>query len=251
MIPLPASFLAGHIAHRGLHDRAAGRPETSLAAFRAAVDLGVGIELDVQPSKDGEAMAFHDYDLARLTGRAGAVDDLSARALGKTPLLGGDEGVPTLRAALAMIAGRVPVLIEVKDRDGDMGPGIGPLEDAVIDALSGYDGDVALMSFNPHSVAHMAARAPHLPRGLTTSNFAAQHWPELSPATRTRLAAIPDLDRVGGAFISHQVDALDMPRVAEIKASGLPILCWTVRSKAQEAVAREIADAVTFEGYLP
>ncbi|TFL20173.1 glycerophosphodiester phosphodiesterase family protein [Jannaschia formosa] len=251
MIPLPVFFLAGHIAHRGLHDRAAGRPENSLAAFRAAVGIGVAIELDVQPSKDGEAMAFHDYDLARLTGREGAVDDLSAAALGETPLLGGDEGVPTLRAALAAVAGRVPVLIEVKDRDGDMGPRVGPLEDAVIDALDGYEGDVAVMSFNPHSVARMADRAPHLPRGLTTSAFEARHWPELSDATRARLAAIPDLDRVGGAFISHQADALQMPRVAEIKASGLPVLCWTIRSRAQEAMARRIADAVTFEGYLP
>jgi glycerophosphoryl diester phosphodiesterase len=56
---------------------------------------------------------------------------------------------------------------------------------------------------------------------------------------------------VGAGFVSHDVAALDMPRVAEIKAAGLPVLCWTVRSKAEEAEARRVADAVTFEGYLP
>ncbi|PWJ21911.1 glycerophosphodiester phosphodiesterase family protein [Jannaschia seohaensis] len=251
MIPLPASFLKGHLAHRGLHDREKGRPENSLAAFRAAIELGVGIELDVQRSADGVAMAFHDYKLERLTGRAGQIADLDAAALAEVPLLGGDEGVPTLAQALAEIAGRVPVLIEVKDQDGAMGPNVGPLEDAVLAALDGYEGDVALMSFNPHSVAHMATKAPHLPRGLTTSAFDAEDWPDLPAETRERLARIPDLDRVGAAFISHQGDALTMPRVAEIKAQGLPILCWTIRSKEQERIARTVADAVTFEGYLP
>jgi glycerophosphoryl diester phosphodiesterase len=145
----------------------------------------------------------------------------------------------------------VPVLVEVKDRDGAMGPRIGSLEDAVLAALEGYGGDVAVMSFNPHSMAHMAARAPSLTRGLVTCAFEAEDWPLLPAGVRARLAAIPDLERVGAGFVSHDKGALGMERVAEIKAAGLPVLCWTVRSKAEEAEARRVADAVTFEGYLP
>ena len=248
---LPRSFLAGPIAHRGLHDRSAGRPENSMAAFDAAVARGYAIELDVQPSADGVAMAFHDDRLDRLTDATGPVERLTADALSRLTLRGGTAGIPRLAEVLGRVAGRVPLLVEIKDQDGDMGPDVGPLEDAVIAALDGYAGPVAVMSFNPHTVACLQNRAPHLPRGLVTSAFDARTWPDLSPATRDRLAGIPDLRRVGACFVSHEADALDMPRVAEIKAAGLPILCWTVRSPAQEAEARRIADTVTFEGYLP
>ncbi|MGB3405992.1 MAG: glycerophosphodiester phosphodiesterase family protein [Jannaschia sp.] len=251
MTRLPDSFLRGHIAHRGLHDRTNGRPENSVAAFMAALDLGIAIELDVQPSADGVAMAFHDNNLDRLTLEVGPIHLRTAADLSQIPLRGGPAGIPALGDVLTLIGGRVPLLIEIKDRDGDMGANIGPLEDAVLAALDGYAGDVACMSFNPNSVAHLAARAPRIPRGLVTSAFLPEHWPELTESTRHRLAGIPDVERVGASFISHEVGTLDMPRVAEIKAAGLPILCWTVRSAAQEREARKIADAVTFEGYLP
>ncbi|MEL6680763.1 MAG: phosphodiesterase, partial [Pseudomonadota bacterium] len=81
--------------------------------------------------------------------------------------------------------------------------------------------------------------------------FEAVFWPDVPEDRRTELAGIPDLDRVGACFISHNRAHLDSPRVHEIKAAGLPILCWTVRSADQEAEAREIADNITFEGYSP
>ena len=63
----PDWLTARPIAHRGLHDRAASRPENTLAAARAAVAGGFAIECDVQLSADGEAMVFHDAALGRLT----------------------------------------------------------------------------------------------------------------------------------------------------------------------------------------
>ncbi len=248
---LPAALLRGHIAHRGLHDAGGGRPENSMAAFRAAIELSLAIELDLQPSADGVAMVFHDVELDRLTGVQGAVSARQAADLQAIPLLGCDEGMPRLSEVLAMVAGRVPLLIEIKDQDGELGPAVGLLEAAVIADLADYAGDVAVMSFNPHSVAYIQARAPHLPRGLVTAAYDAEHWPTLPPETRERLAAIADFDRVGAGFISHQADALGMARVHELKARGVPILCWTIRSPEEEVRARRIADAVTFEGYLP
>jgi len=90
-----------------------------------------------------------------------------------------------------------------------------------------------------------------LPRGMTTSAFVPEDWPELSEATRDRLRAIPDLDRVGAGFISHEARDLARQRVVEIKARGVPILCWTIRSQEHEARARAVADNITFEGYAP
>jgi glycerophosphoryl diester phosphodiesterase len=249
-VPLPASFLTTPLAHRALHDVAQGRPENSRAAIRAAIARGYGIEIDLQPSRDGAAMVFHDYDMGRLTGRAGPIRLQSAAELAQTPLLGGDEGVPGLDEVLDLVAGQVPLLIELKDQHGQMGATDGGLERAVAAALAGYRGDVALMSFNPQSVIQLAELCPDLPRGIVTSAYRAEDWPLLRAEVRDRLRDIPDYAVSGSSFISHEVGDLDRPRVAEIKAAGGHVLCWTVRSAAQEAKARRIAENITFEGYL-
>ncbi|MCX7890546.1 MAG: glycerophosphodiester phosphodiesterase family protein, partial [Rhodobacteraceae bacterium] len=114
---------------------------------------------------------------------------------------------------------------------------------------SGYAGPVAVMSFNPDSVAALADAAPAIPRGLTTGSFAPEDMPEAGPELLERLRAIADADRVGAAFISHEAADLGRARVAELKARGMPVLCWTIRSPEAEAEARRVADNVTFEGY--
>ncbi len=249
MTRLPAAFLRAPLAHRAYHDIAAGRPENSRAAVRAAIRARYGIELDVQPSADGLAMVFHDEDLRRLTGKDGAIRAHRAEDLHAIRLLGGDEGIPTLSEILALVAGRVPLLIEIKDQDGRLGPNVGPLERAVAADLAGYRGDAALMSFNPHSVTALAGLAPDRPRGLTTGGFDLRAWPLLPGATRRRLRAITDYDATGAVFISHQANDLGRPRVAALKAQGAAVLCWTIRTPQAEAKARKLADNITFEGY--
>lgn len=157
---LPASFLDRPIAHRAYHDIAAGRPENSVEAIIAAIEAGYGIEIDLQLSADGVAMVFHDYDLDRLTEETGPVRARSAAALGAIALKHGSRGIPTFAEVLTLVAGQVPLLVEVKDQDGAMGPDVGPLEAAAVQALRCYDGPVALMSFNPHSVAALAGWRP-------------------------------------------------------------------------------------------
>ncbi len=248
---LDPAFLDRPIAHRALHDRKAGRPENSRAAIREALARGYGIEVDIQPSADQHAMVFHDYDLGRLTGSRGPVRLRSARELGDVRLKGDTEGIPTLAEVLDLVAGRVPLLIEIKDQDLGLGPDIGPLEEAVARVLAGYPGPVAVMSFNPHVVARMAELLPDVPRGLVTSGFPARKWPLVKAERRRELAAIPDIERVGASFISHDRRDLGRARVREIKDGGLPVLTWTVRSPAEEEEARKVADNITFEGYLP
>ena len=247
---LPASFLTIPLAHRALHDRKAGRVENSRKSIQAALDAGYGIEMDLQLSSDGHAMVFHDDLLDRLTGESGPVRNRTRAELEAIPLKDDGSTIPALADVLAQVAGRVPLLIELKDQDGEMGPNVGELERATVAALQGYQGDVALMSFNPHSVAILAEIAPDIPRGITTSSYEAQWWPEVPEATRDILREIPDYDRVGACFISHESTDLDRPRVAELKAQGAAILTWTIRSAEAEAEARRIVDNVTFEGYL-
>lgn len=248
-VALPDSFLRLPIAHRAYHDRAARRPENSRAAIRAAMDAGYAIEIDIQPSGDGMPMVFHDYDLRRLTGRPGRIRGLTAAELGALPLLDADEGIPTLAEVLALVGGQVPLLIEIKDQDGGMGPDVGPLEAAVAEALRDYRGDVALMSFNPHSVAALAEHAPDRPRGITTSAYRDADWPFLSARVRDVLRDIPDLERTGSSFVSHEASDLDRPLLQTLKCDGIHILTWTIRSPEAEAKAREVARNVTFESY--
>lgn len=246
---LPAAFLAAPLAHRALHDRAQGRPENSRAAIRAAIAAGYGIEIDLQLSADGQAMVFHDEGLERLTAATGWVKDRSAAELGAIALRDSDEGIPTLAEVLAIVAGRVPLLIEVKDQMLTPGGRIGPLEQATVAALRGYAGPVALMSFNPDAVAELARLAPDLPRGLTTGSFDPVEYAPLPPDLCARLREIPDYDRVGAGFISHEAADLDRARVLALKAAGARILCWTITSPEAEARARRVAENITFEGY--
>ena len=247
---LPARLLARPITHRGLHDVTDGRPENSVEAFEAAITGGYGIELDLQLSKDGVAMVFHDYTLERLTAERGPVAQCTAAELRAIPLTGGKAGIPTLAELLSLVEGRVPLLIEIKDQDGRMGDNVGPLEQATAQDLAGYTGDVAVMSFNPYAVIAFGEAAPQVPRGLVTSAFIPKAWPTLPVSVCDTLRDIPDYKRTGATFISHEGPDLSRARVAELKAEGANVLCWTIKSPAQEAEARKIADNVTFEGYL-
>ncbi len=249
-VQLAEAFRTCPLAHRGLHDLAAGRPENSIESIKAAIERGFGIEIDVQLSADDKAIVFHDYDLVRLTNDTGALRQRVAADLHGISLKGSQSGIPGLRDVLELVGGQVPLLVEIKDQDGALGENVGALESAVAADLDGYTGDVALMSFNPHSVKVMSELLPNIPRGLVTDAFSSEDWPV--PEERLAdLREIPDYERIKASFISHDRRDLSRPRVAELKASGATILCWTVRSPEQETEARKIAENITFEGYLP
>ncbi len=248
-VPLPPDFLRLPIAHRGYHDRAARRPENSPAAVRAAVEAGYGIEIDLQLSSDGIPMVFHDETLDRLTGETGAVNARTAAELGRIPLKNVEDGIPTLTKILALVAGKSPLLIEIKDQTGSMSADTGALEAATATLLAAYTGPVAVMSFNPHSVAAMARLVPAIPRGIITSAYDPADWAPLPAETCAHLRQIPDYDRTQASFISHEWKDLARQRVADLKLQGAAILCWTIKSAAEEATARQYADNITFERF--
>lgn len=246
---LPAAYLDRPFAHRGLHDRAAGVVENSRAAIMAAVDAGYGVEIDIQMSADGEAMVFHDYAMERLTGLDGFARTRTSQELSLVRLSDSDEYIPTLTEVLALVDGRAPLLIEIKDQHLALGPVDGRIEKRVAELLAGYSGLTALMSFNPHSVARCQEHAPDIPRGRVTCDFGVEDWAHVPAKVRAELATLTDLETLSASFISHQHDMLGDDAVTAIKAAGLPVTCWTIRSPAEEAMARQIADNITFEGY--
>ena len=232
-----AALIARPFAHRGLHGP--GRIENSRAAFAAAIAAGSGIELDVQASADGQAMVFHDADLARLADARGALAAWSAAELGQFRLQGSDERIPTLVEILALIGGRAPLLIEVKSPKR----AVGALCRSVAAALQSYIGAVGVMSFNPE-VGHWFARhAPERLRGLVVT----EQGKGLKGLVERPLA----LWRSRADFLAY--DIRDLPsRFADAqRAKGMPVLTWTVRSLADRARAAEHASQIIYEVPAP
>ena len=249
MTRLSSAFLTRPIAHRGYHNKAEGVIENSPSAFAAAIAAGYPIELDLQLSRDGVPMVFHDDTLNRLTAETGAVRDRDAAKLETFSLKGGTDRIPTLARVLQQIDAAVPLLIELKDQHGTMGDTDGVLERAALDVLRDYAGPFALMSFNPSMVAKVAELSPDTPRGFIGSAWRKVDEPHVPVDRRAELATIPDFERIGADFLSHDHTNLESPRVEQLKAQGVPILCWTIRSPEQENQARKFANNITFEGY--
>jgi glycerophosphoryl diester phosphodiesterase len=221
-------------AHRGLHG--GGRVENSNGAFRAAAEAGYGIELDVQLSRDGWPMVFHDDRLDRLTNKSGPLAALTASELRSIRLYTSNEVMPTLREALEIVWARVPVLIEVKAPDRH----VAPLCEAVARALEGYAGPVGVMSFNPEVGAWFARRAPERLRGLVVSERGKK-------GLRGRLGRRLALWRSRADFLAYDIRDLPSPFAAAARARGVPIYTWTVRSEADRARGAAHADQIIFE----
>jgi glycerophosphoryl diester phosphodiesterase len=152
---------------------------------------------------------------------------------------------------MSYIAGRVPVLIELKDQDGTLGDTPSVFESAVCKILDRYTGPVAIMSFNPFMIARCAKLSPNIPRGLITEVFKQDEWPNISKFRCDKLTKISDYFNAGATFISHDHMDLKSDEVNRLKKAGATILCWTVRTQNEDIEARKIADSVTFENYLP
>ena len=237
-------------AHRGLHNAARGIYENSRAAFIAAIEHGYGIELDVQMSRDGQAIVFHDDTLDRLTDQCGPVRAMTAADLTGLTIGTSTDRIEPLADILNLIDGRVPVLIEIKDQSLTLSETDGKLEYAVAQAVANYSGPSAVMSFNPHAMFHINTTAPDVICGLTTCNFTPDEWPEVDAQRLRELDKIPDFDQLGAVFVSHDVNDLGNPALTALRKRGVPILCWTVQSQKQAASLDQLVDNITFENFL-
>ncbi len=228
-------------AHRGLHITG-GAVENAPSAFASAVAQGLGIECDIQRSSDGLAMVFHDDTLDRLTAETGAVSARSAAQLGKIALTGSSDTIPTLRAVLDQIAGRVPLLIEIKSRRGRAAERqVHATCLAVRRVLEGYLGNHAVMSFDPRVAHWFAVHSPLTVRGMVMTE---EGGLTLVRRVRRRLAlwhARPD-------FLAYDIRDLPSRFAAAQRRRGLPVVTWTVNSPEKRARAAVNADAPIVEG---
>lgn len=230
--PARVAWLKGvTYAHRGLHGPSA--PENSPSAFAAAIAAGLGIECDVQETADGQALVFHDWELDRLTGETGPVADRTSAALARIALRGSPDTIPPLSAMLAEVAGRVPLLIEIKTlRERP----VAALCAAIGRDLAGYRGPVAIMGFDPRVCRWFRRHAPDVVRGLVVSD-------SLGSEMRRRL----DLWRAKPHFLAYDIRELPSRFAAAQRSRGLPVLTWTVSTAALLERARLHADGFIAE----
>lgn len=240
------------IAHRGLHDRSRGVIENSRSAFEAAIAAHFDIECDVQLSRDGVPMVFHDDDLERLTGLKGPVGSLSAAELGATALLGSADGnaPQQLSDMLDQVAGRTLLQIELKHQPTvEMRE---QLAETVARAVAAYAGPVVLESFDPHLLTALRRQGYKGALGIITYDYRdLSEDVHLTGSERFVLRHLLHWPWTRFSFISCYHGALGLLSVRLFRMFGLPVTTWTIRDIRERQAVAGHADQIVFEGFDP
>ncbi|WP_417425105.1 glycerophosphodiester phosphodiesterase [Hoeflea sp.] len=224
------------IAHRGYHDMNQTIWENTRSAFARAIEGGYAIECDVHIATDGVPVVFHDDDLERLCGLPGDVRAKTSKELAQLSIGGTADRIPSLPDLLKQVDGQVPLVIELKARPGDDGG----LADAVVECLEGYEGRLALMSFDHALLRDLKAAGATCPLGLTAEGVK----PETAFVHEEAM-------QMGLDFISYCVHHLPNSFIEAQRAQGVPIITWTVRDADAVELTHKYADQMTFEGFDP
>ena len=217
--------------------------------MQAAIAGNFSIEVDIQLTADGEAMVHHDDALGRLTEGSGALLGKSAAELRAVKFKNTTERMMSLDDLLTLVAGRAPLVIEVKSHfDGDR-----KLVKRMADVLASYSGPVVGMSFDPDQVLALREFAPNLPRGIVAQrNYDDDYWKKLTREQRVSMLYLRHAFRTEPHFVAFWVNQLPAPApwIAR-NIFGCPLLTWTVRTPEQREWAARYADQMIFEGFVP
>lgn len=236
----PEPALLCHYVHRGLHGKEI--PENSLAAFERACEAGYGIELDVQLSRDGKVMVFHDYSLKRMTGLDKKLCELDANELTSLFLAGSEQTIPTFEQVLALVDGRVPILIELKGEDINTA-----LCEKVAAILKNYKGAYCLESFNPLLIGNMKKFLPDAYRGLLYTNVCREK--KKRSALNIALTAMALNVVAKPHFIAYnKADRNSLPVKLTTKLYGAQRFVWTLKSRDELEIAKALDEWAIFEG---
>jgi glycerophosphoryl diester phosphodiesterase len=243
--PAPGWLTARPIAHRGLHDGASGVVENTLSAFSAAIEGDYAIECDLQVSRDGEAFVFHDATLDRLTDATGAVEKRSASELEAVAVRGTSDRIPRLAQLLDLVAGKVPLVIEIK-AEWQWDPG---LTRRTLELLGSYGGPHCIMSFDPRVVAMVRQFSPGTVRGMTVDRALDPQYNALPTRALSLLRSMGYLASTAPHFLSAYFRDLPWAPVTALRDAALPVISWTIRSPAEARDALRHSDQITFEGF--
>lgn len=233
-------------AHRGLYDNTCLVPENSLLAFQRAINNDYGIELDVQLTKDNVPVVVHDYNLERVTGDNVLVSRLTYKELSEYHLFNTDEQIPTLKEALKLINGRVPVMIELK-----VGVNYTQTCRYVAPILKNYYGDYAVISFSPLVLKWFKENMPGTLRGQLSTNYTKDHM-QATPTLEFLLTHLMFNFMSRPDFISYNYKYASNPSLNICKKLFLcPTAAWTIKNEAQYEEASEHFDIIVFDSFSP
>ena len=228
-----------YYAHRGLHSE--GIPENSMAAFRASLAGGYGIELDVHLMKDGKLAVIHDASLKRTAGADVVIEDLTEADLPNYPLEGTDEIIPLFSQVLELYDGKAPIIVELKAEGGNHAA----LTKAACDLLDGYKGAYCLESFDPRCVAWLTRNRPDMIRGQLTEDFVSNKRSPLPMVLKFILTHQLENFLIRPDFVAYKFkDRKTLGNFLARKVWGAQGVTWTVTSQ-------EDLDAAAKEGWLP
>ncbi|WP_183871157.1 glycerophosphodiester phosphodiesterase [Rhizobium sp. BK491] len=224
------------VAHRGYHDMNKEVWENTLSAFSRAIEAGFAIECDLHYASDGVPVVFHDDDLQRVCNLPGEVRERTSAELGLLSIGGTNDKIPTLKQLLQLCGGKVPLVLELKGREGDDEG----FAESVLEVLEGYKGYVALMSFDHWLLKDLKALEAPYPVGLTAEGNKPETFFQHDEAMH-----------LGLDFISYFYGHLPNPFVTAQRQRGIPVITWTVRDEAARKHTFANADQMTFEGFDP
>jgi len=233
-------------AHRGLHGN--GIPENSMAALRAALEGGYGIELDVHLMQDGTLAVIHDASLKRTAGADIRIEDLTLPELENYRLEGTQEKIPTLRQVLDLFDGKAPLIVELKPEKGNHAP----LSKAVCEMLDGYQGVYCLESFDPRCIYWLKKNRPELIRGQLTEDFV--HNPKSPLPLHLKLVMTHQLANflVLPDFIAYKfADRKTLSNWLARKLWGAQGVTWTIKTQEDHDTALAEGWLSIFEGFRP
>lgn len=247
---LDAAFVRP-IAHRGLHDAHRGVIENTAPAFEAAMAGGYGIECDLQPAAGGLPVVFHDERLDRLVAAEGLLAKRDKAQLARLRYKGSDERILTFASFLELVAGRAPLLVEIKS---DWHAPKKSFLPQIAQFAQAYKGPIALMSFDPEVMTAIRTLAPKVPRGIVSGLYEGGDWwsDTLDAKRRFALSHLLESGPAAPDFYAYHVAALPTPVTRFVReVLAIPLFTWTVRRRADWTVARRWADAPIFEGPVP
>lgn len=232
-------------AHRGLHgDR---RPENSMAAFRAALQGGYGIEFDVHLLKDGNLAVIHDHSLKRTAGADVCIEDLSTEELANYYLEDTFETVPTFRQVLELFDGKAPLIIELKPANNNFRE----LTDAVMEQLKDYGGLYCIESFDPRCILHLRRHYPKIIRGQLTENYF-RSGPKLSFFIKVVMTLQLGNFLILPDFVAYKnADRKNFGMLLVQKVWGVQGVTWTLKTPEEHQAAVEDGYIPIFEGFEP
>lgn len=233
-----------YIAHRGFHSLDKSIPENTLIAFKKAIDYRYGIELDVNVTKDGQVVAFHDINLNRMCKVDAYLYDVNYDQIKDINILNTNEKIPLLTDVLELVEGKVPLLIELKPR-GDKRL----LCESFIKAMTSYKGPYAIHSFSPWIVHWFKKNHPHIIRGQITEFF--KNDDKMSPFSKYLMKSMFFNRFTKPDFVNYGIKDLPNKYATKAYEKGLCIISYCARNNLEFNMVKKHYDNAVFEFFRP